>query len=86
MWTKEMSLSDWQKAKMYATRRCSDESKRTGKDIRWAEYTLGNGRKGIRVALFDDGKLFNEWYSGVYETYMDFKDCFEIQLQRALLA
>jgi len=81
-----MSYSDWMKSIMYVERRCKQESERTGRDIRYKEYTMYNGRKGVYIQLICNGSVFNEWASGIHSNYMDFKDCCEIMIQRACIA
>ena len=81
-----MGYSDWMKSIMYVERRCKQESKRTGRDIRYKEYTMYDGRKGVYIQLICNGNVFNEWASGIHSNYMDFKDCCEIMIQRACIA
>jgi len=80
-----MNYSDWTKSIMYAERRCKQESKRTGRDIRVREYTMYDGRKGVYIQLLCNGNVFKEWATGIQDNYMDFKNHCEVMIQRACI-
>lgn len=67
-----LKLSDWNNCIRYAMEKCTDIDKETGCDVRVKSYTMYDGRKGIKLQLFDEfGKFYGERCSGIWDNPTD---------------
>ena len=80
-----ISFSDWKKAKEYADLACKKASEESNRDISWGIYEVYNGRKGIRIYLFDGVEIFKTWYSGICDCYQDLVNAIDKNINRAMI-